>query len=407
MSSSAPATNRSAHAAIAGFDYQFDNTVLAILNASPNSHIDIEGIEDFDVHELTVDTAVQVKYFEAGRYSSPKSLRDPIALMLDHFKTGANWQYVLHVYFGDFNNMPKSLSLQEMKNCLTKTVQATQEVVELFEGLDDNQLQDFCDRLSIRPGVSFADQEAKVVSSLAAQLRCSSEEVEAIYLAKAREFVHVRARSPDASVRRVKAKALNDHLQVRDLLYRRWNLEVVGREKYLRAQTSLLKRTGFAAKNVRRALILSVSESNISAAADLCRSLSDLHLKSRRLKTAKPWLVAIDADADHLQKLKASLIEEGIAFNDGYEAIQFSPKQFDAPPVINVKEGSDQLKTSSYSIRIIAVSNLKDYTAGGHTVSRLIVCQEPEPWHSELSGTLFSLREFEIDHLSELMEAIA
>ena len=407
MTTRARIPDRSAHAAITGFDYQFDHTVLALLNAATTTEIDIEGIEDVDVHELTVDTAIQVKYFAAGRYKSPKTLRAPVALMLDHFKTGAKWQYVLHAHFGDFNGMPKSLTLDQMKDCLTKTVRDSGQVIELFEGLSDAQLQDFCGRLSIRSGESFSEQEGKVITALTARLRCSNEEVEAIYLAKAREFVHNRARSSNPTVRRVKSQDLNDFLQVRELLYRRWNLESVGRDKYLRAQISLLKRTGFADKNVRRALLLTVTNTNLDAVAELCQSLANLHIRSGRLKSAKPWLVAIQANDDNLLGLKSRLVRENVAFNDGYEAIEFSVKALDTPPIVNVVEGSDRLKSSSYLLRLVSEPHLREYAEGGYTVPRFIVCQDVEAWHANFSTNTFSLREFETKHLSELMEAIA
>ena len=399
--------DRSAHAAIAGFDYQFDHTVLALLNAAQATEIDIEGIEDLDVHSLNFDTAIQVKYFAAGRFTSPKSLRDPIALMLEHFKTGARWNYILHVHFGDFNSMPSSFTLDQMKDCLTKTVQKTRQVIELFAGMTDAQLRDFSNRVSIRAGDSFSDQESKVVAALMAKMNCSEDEVQAIYLAKSREFVHARARSSDAAIRRVKGKDLVDFLQVRELLYRRWNLETVGREKYLRAQIALLKRSGFADKNVKRALLLSLEDGNLDAVAELCRSLADLHIKTRRLRSAKPWLVAVNSSEANLSKLKSQLIRENVAFNDGYEAIEFSARAFDAPPVVNVVEGSDRLKSSSYLLRIVSEPSLRVYADEGYTVARFIVCVDSEPWHATFSTTVFSLRDFESDLLKHLVEAIA
>lgn len=61
--SSLPTGSRSAHAAIAGYEYQFDKTALSLLTAADTDVVQIEGIEDIDLHTLQNSEAVQVKYF--------------------------------------------------------------------------------------------------------------------------------------------------------------------------------------------------------------------------------------------------------------------------------------------------------------------------------------------------------
>lgn len=117
--SSLPTVSRSAHAAIAGYEYQFDNTALKILAAAKTDVVEIEGIEDIDLHTPQNSEAVQVKYFSGQTYASPKSLREPVRLMLDHYKTGVRWDYVLHIHFGDFGVMPDRFDVAQLKQGLT------------------------------------------------------------------------------------------------------------------------------------------------------------------------------------------------------------------------------------------------------------------------------------------------
>jgi hypothetical protein len=76
---------RSATATIAGYIYQFDYTIKCLLNlSSDNDSVDIENIEDIDIHSCTEDTAIQCKYYAGTEYNHSIIAR-PIRLMLSHY----------------------------------------------------------------------------------------------------------------------------------------------------------------------------------------------------------------------------------------------------------------------------------------------------------------------------------
>ena len=53
------AATRSANATIAGYIYQFDYTIKCLLAlANEYDYVDIENIEDIDIHSTTEDAAV-------------------------------------------------------------------------------------------------------------------------------------------------------------------------------------------------------------------------------------------------------------------------------------------------------------------------------------------------------------
>lgn len=237
-------SSRSAHAAIAGYEYQFDKTAIALLRADPLDQLEIEGIEDIDLHSVGESQAVQVKYFAGQSYISPKTLRDPVRLMLEHFKTGAGWNYVLHVHFRDFRSMPTVFSVAQMKECLTLNSR-TEGVVEYFTGVSQGDLEEFCSRLRIERGESFATQAKALRRELRDALGCDEDEVVAIYLAKAREFVHSRAMLKEESARSVVRRDLMEHLQVKDLLFDKWHMQSIGADRYLAAQKKRLRAGGF------------------------------------------------------------------------------------------------------------------------------------------------------------------
>lgn len=397
--------NRSAHAAIKGYEYQFDRTVLEILAAAVGDEVHIEGIEDVDLFGAGVPQAIQVKYFEAQRYTSPKSLRDPIKLMLDHYRTGARWSYVLHVHFGEPGELPLGFTLEQLKICLTKRDQKEGVAVEYFAGVDDSELLDFCSRVSIRSGVTFDDQQDSLMTELAGSVGCGKDEVEAIYLAKARDFVRERARSADPMVRAVSRNQLLAILNVRELLFSKWQLASLGEEKYLRIQVTHLKRNGFADTRRLRAMSIDLSDEIFETALAIAKDIASAHIG--RLKNAKPWAVILTASPELLRAFKVDLIRSGIDFNDGYEAIEFSAEAFSRPPVINVGGATDKLTNSSYVLRVVSDSSFSAHLGGWPKLGRLIVLGEKVDWHDEAADAIYVLRKYEPGMLRALMGEVA
>ena len=76
---------RSATTTIAGYIYQFDYTIKCLLDLSnDNDSVDIENIEDVDIHSCMEDIAIQCKYYAGTEYNH-SIIAKPIRLMLNHY----------------------------------------------------------------------------------------------------------------------------------------------------------------------------------------------------------------------------------------------------------------------------------------------------------------------------------
>lgn len=65
--------SRSAEATIAGYLYQFDKSIIEILNLNDDESLTVEGIEDIDVEsEEELSKSIQVKYYEESEYTHSK-----------------------------------------------------------------------------------------------------------------------------------------------------------------------------------------------------------------------------------------------------------------------------------------------------------------------------------------------
>jgi hypothetical protein len=81
-------TDRSATATIKGCFYQFDQTIVRLLEASKQASVTVEGIEDIDLDDGDKSAFVQCKYYEGTEYNH-SVIKDAVIHMLRHFHTKA------------------------------------------------------------------------------------------------------------------------------------------------------------------------------------------------------------------------------------------------------------------------------------------------------------------------------
>lgn len=95
-------STRSADATIKSYFYQFNRTTEEILSLKKDSEtVDIAGIEDIDINSIDGLRSVQCKYY-ASQTLTNSVIREPIILMLDHYRAiGASPidKYALYGYF--------------------------------------------------------------------------------------------------------------------------------------------------------------------------------------------------------------------------------------------------------------------------------------------------------------------
>ena len=77
-------TNRSATATIKGYFYQFDQTIVRLLEATKHGSITVEGVEDIDLDDGGASAFVQCKYYEGTEYNH-SVIKEAVVHMLRHF----------------------------------------------------------------------------------------------------------------------------------------------------------------------------------------------------------------------------------------------------------------------------------------------------------------------------------
>src|ERR1019366_3828174 len=100
--------SRAADYTIKGFLYQFNKTLLEILNSQEDSIITVEGIvEDVEIVTPAMMTAIQCKYHEASDTFTQSAIFKPLLQMMDHFhaNAGADIRYILFAHYPSVNGM--------------------------------------------------------------------------------------------------------------------------------------------------------------------------------------------------------------------------------------------------------------------------------------------------------------
>ncbi|ADC50042.1 hypothetical protein BpOF4_09935 [Alkalihalophilus pseudofirmus OF4] len=115
--------------AIKGFLYQFDTTIIEILN-NPDTDVSFEDIQDINYEQFVV----QVKHKETQSYT-PGKIKTPIIQLLHLFKEDTNKNYRLYCYFKNISPTEKKLTLIELDGILgNKKNEFEKELKEKFIG---------------------------------------------------------------------------------------------------------------------------------------------------------------------------------------------------------------------------------------------------------------------------------
>ena len=119
---------RQANNTIKGYLYQFNKSILEIMNADEDASITLEGvIEDIDIELSGSTTTIQCKYHEDKKYHI-SSVAAPILEMICHYHEcsviGKNMSYVLYAYYADnVKSIDKEAFIDYIKETTNKEIQ--------------------------------------------------------------------------------------------------------------------------------------------------------------------------------------------------------------------------------------------------------------------------------------------
>ncbi|MGQ5111057.1 hypothetical protein ACSOV8_04825 [Bacillus halotolerans] len=160
--------SRSADYTIQGFIYQFNKTLLEVLNDVEDSTISVEGIiEDIEVSTAMTTKAIQCKYHEEQESFTLSKVYKPILQMMNHYLENNNKsiEYRLYAYFPS----EQSSRIYEMKEEHINEILKTEDkrLKKLVENIKDKiNIQDFLQNFTLEFGDSLSNLMDSVFHAL-------------------------------------------------------------------------------------------------------------------------------------------------------------------------------------------------------------------------------------------------
>jgi len=327
-------TDRSAVDTIRGYFYQFDLSILSVLQlTSPNDCIEIECTEDIDIRTATDVTATQCKYYAKTEYNH-SVIKDAVKHMVSHFKESLAGKkptvsYSIRGHYAsgqgkldggiDVGFLKKHfLTYSEGKGAAKVTRHHHSEL-----DLSDSDLGEFLKRLTVDVrATGFDEQYSQVLKTVRSIFGGTQFSAEYFYynnaLAVIREL-SIKAASADRTITK---KEFLAKIDTSNILFNEWFVEKKGKKAHLAA----LRKEYFAELNVSPYERFFLVETNASeyVRSDVKELFFELSRKwaklfAREPSTFCPYIYVHGVSADELLALKRELCTEGFKLIDGHD----------------------------------------------------------------------------------------
>jgi hypothetical protein len=331
-----PTRGRAADYAIQGFIYQFNKTCLAILDSGDNASIVVEGvIEDIDIYEPLLTTAIQCKYHEGQEAFAPSIIYKPVLQMLDHFNTNSksNIAYLLFAHFPDkVDSAHFPITRGHIEKILATTNAELAGYTERLRGKVD--IDEFLLRFKIEFGPSMERLVSNVKTKLIACGFSPDDVPTVIYPNAIHSIAELSTQHHSTNRRIVKADFLARLHAIKKITISKWTLALRTAKQILYGRRLQLKQN--LSLNVRRRSFL-ISE---TAASDFKEGvvifISD-YLEKYHFKAAhtEPPLFCLDCCEPLFDAIRERIHEKGIKFTDGFIGPRFDLAYFARAPVVS------------------------------------------------------------------------
>ncbi|ENH6338206.1 hypothetical protein QZM46_26560 [Burkholderia vietnamiensis] len=342
-------TDRSATATIKGYFYQFDQTIVRLLEATKHGSITVEGVEDIDLDDGDKSAFVQCKYYEGTEYNH-SVIKEAVIHMLRHFHAAGcpTDQVFRYRLYGHYRGGQHKLTLPLTDEFLKEhflTYMKDKQVHKVQEELaiTDAQLAAFRALLDIDVNaLSYDNQQANVLKLLESEIPdCSTGDTLSFFYPVAINVVQGLAIEADEAKRKITKDQFLRAINRKEVVFSAWLREHLGREYFAR----MVRRRYFyfgktkLPKAARFFVIDMADEYEVAKATRMLVRIGQFfsHKELQRTPATDrfcPYVLLRGVMTEQLIELKASLWTQGVAFNDGYpfQGAEFSPAMLAAAP---------------------------------------------------------------------------
>ena len=331
--------SRAAISTIKGYFYQFDKSILEILEQSNETDmVTIEGVEDIDIENSDERNFIQCKYYEKTDFDN-SIIRKPIQLMFRHYLENRtdpkdkNFTYRLYGYYKKghekllelttenlrtyFLDFSKYGVIDESGNSNYQIKNKKGEVI-FEETVEDDDIEDFKNHLFIDiKADSYENQIEKIKSKIQNDLSDYSEEdIELIYF-NALKIIKDLACEHNIEKRQISKKEFWDRIKTKNYYFERWMSELLEWKNY---KKNIHKKYFPRVSNLspaHRFFLLDCQGESVNNVKNVISEISRKY--SRLIHQFSPYVYLYNTlNVDFVTELKEKLYEDGCFFKDGF-----------------------------------------------------------------------------------------
>ena len=330
---------RSAISTIKGYFYQFDKSILEILEQSNETDmVTIEGIEDIDIENSDERNFIQCKYYEKTDFDN-SIIRKPIQLMFRHYLENRtepkdkNFTYRLYGYYKKGHEKLLELTTENLKTYFldfskfgvidesgNSNYQIKNKKGEVIfeETVKDDDIEDFKNHLFIDiKADSYENQIEKIKSKIQNDLSDYSEEdIELIYF-NALKIIKDLACAHNIEKRQISKKEFWDRIKTKNYYFERWMSELLEWKNYKKIIHKKYFPRVSNLSPAHRFFILDCQGESVNNVKNVISEISRKY--SRLIHQFSPYVYLYNTlNVDFVTELKEKLYEDGCFFKDGF-----------------------------------------------------------------------------------------
>lgn len=331
--------SRAAISTIKGYFYQFDKSILEILEQSNETDmVTIEGVEDIDIENSDERNFIQCKYYEKTDFDN-SIIRKPIQLMFRHYLENRtdpkdkNFTYRLYGYYNKghekllelttenlrtyFLDFSKYGVIDESGNSNYQIKNKKGEVI-FEETVEDDDIEDFKNHLFIDiKADSYENQIEKIKSKIQNDLSDYSEEdIELIYF-NALKIIKDLACEHNIEKRQISKKEFWDRIKTKNYYFERWMSELLEWKNYKKIIHKKYFPRVSNLSPAHRFFLLDCQGESVNNVKNVILEISRKY--SRLIHQFSPYVYLYNTlNVDSVTELKEKLYEDGCFFKDGF-----------------------------------------------------------------------------------------
>ncbi|PLC50835.1 hypothetical protein CR159_04295 [Pollutimonas subterranea] len=326
-------TDRSATATIKGYFYQFDQTIVRLLEATKHGSVTVEGIEDIDLNDGSASSFVQCKYYEGTEYNH-SVIKQAVIHMLRHFHAAGcpSDQVFKYRLYGHYKGGQHKLELPVteaflINNFLTYSHEKKEHKVHEELSIKPSQLAAFLALLEIDLSApAYENQQKKIVDLLISEIPdCNATDAEVFYYPAAINVIQGLAVEADEAKRTVTRSEFLKAINRKEMVFSGWLQQKFGADHYAK----MIRRKFFKSKTTKmpkasRIFVIDMNgEYEARKAAAMLIRLADFFSHKELVRTPQqdrfcPYVLLRGLDPAELIELKENLWKQGVKFDEGY-----------------------------------------------------------------------------------------